>query len=140
MGCIGARFWSSRKGAQCGADEGFGAAEPGVEVERADQRLDDVADDIVAEVGVVLARLLAEADVARQVDRAADFGAGLARDEGIVAAAHLAFGLAREALVEPRRDDQPEDAVAEEFEPLVGVAAMAAVGQRALEQFGGRPG
>ena len=128
--------WPSRKGAQWRADKGLGALEPAIEENGADQRLDHVADDIVAQVGMVLARLLAEADVAREVERAADLGAGLARHQRIVAAAHLALGLAREPLVEPAGDDQAEHAIAEEFEPLIGVAAVAAVGQRALEQLG----
>ena len=118
------------------ANERLGAVKPGVEVERADQGLDHVADDIVAERSLILARLLAEADVARQVDRAADLGAGLARDEGIVTAAHLAFGLAGEAFVKPCGNDQPEHAIAKEFEPLIGVAAVAAVSQRTLENAG----
>ena len=67
---------------------------------------------------------------------AADLGAGFAGDQRIVAAAHLAFGLIGEALVKPVGDDQAEHPVAEEFEPLIGVAAMAAMGQRALEQLG----
>ena len=59
----------------------------------------------------------------REAELAADLGAGLARDQRIVAARQIAFGLVREALVEPARDDKAEHPVAEEFEPLVAVAA-----------------
>ena len=85
---------------------------------------------------MVLARLLAEPDVARQVERTADLGASFARHQRIVAAAHLALGLAGKTLVKPAGDDQAQHPVAEEFEPLIGFAAMAAMGQRALEQLG----
>ena len=129
--------WPSRKGAQWRFDEGFGPLEPAVEEDGADHGLDHVADDIVADVGAVLARLAAEADVARKVERPADLGAGLARHQRIVAPGHLPFGLAREALVQPVGDDQAEHPVAEELEPLVGVAAVAAMGQRPLEQAWG---
>ncbi len=40
----------------------------------------------------------------RQAELAADLGAGLARDQRIVAARQIAFGLVREPLVEPARD------------------------------------
>ena len=118
------------------ADEGARGIEAMFEEHRAEQRLDDVADDIVAGVGLILTRLLAEADEGRDGDRAANFGAAFARHQRIVAAAHLALGLLREAFVEPFGDDQPEDAVAEEFQPLIAVAAKAAVGQRALVKPG----
>ncbi len=83
------------------ADEGLGMVQPGIEEDRSEHRLDHIADHIVAQLGMIFARLLAEADVARQVERAADLGAGLAGHQRIVAAAHLAFGLAGEALVQP---------------------------------------
>ena len=74
-------------------------------------------------------------DQPRKAELAADLGAGLARDQGIVAPRHLAFGLVRVAVVERAGDDQAEHPVAEEFEPLVAVAAEARMGQRALEQL-----
>jgi len=116
------------------ANEGLRGIEPMLEEQRPDQRFDDIADDIVAGVGLVLARLLAEPDVRRDADRAADLGAAFASHQRIVAAAHLAFGFEWETLVEPARDHQPEDAVAEEFQSLIAVAAVAAVGQRAFVQ------
>ncbi len=127
--------WPSRNGVQCDLDEGLGPLQPAIHEDCADHRLDHVADDIVAHIGAIFARLRAEPDVARQVERPADLGAGLPRHQHIVAAAHLAFGLVREALVQPVGDDQAEHPVAEKLKPLIGIAAMAAVGQRALEQL-----
>ena len=66
-----------------GADEGLRGIEPGIEEQRPDQRLDDVADDIVALRGAVLAGLLAEPDVGGNTERPADLGAGLARHQGV---------------------------------------------------------
>jgi hypothetical protein len=60
----------------------------------------------------------------------------LALDQSIVTTAHLSLGLARETLVEPGRDDQAEDAVAEELEPFVGLSAVASMGQRPFEHTG----
>ena len=91
---------------------------------------------ILAAVGcAILARLLAEPDHRRHAELPPDVGAGLPVDQGIVAVRKLAFRLAAEALVEPARDDQPEHAVAEEFEALVIVPPKAGVGQCPLEQI-----
>ena len=49
-------------------------------------------------------------------------------------AAQLAFGELREARVELVGDRAAEHAVAEEFQPLVVVRAVAAVGERPFEQ------
>ncbi len=78
------------------------AFESAVEEKCADQRLDDVADDIVALAGAVLARLLAEPDERRNAELAADLGASLAGDQGVVALRQIAFGLVRKTLVERR--------------------------------------
>ena len=115
-------------------DEAFGRIDSAVEKKRADQRFDDVADDILALAGAVLAGLLAEADEGGNADLAADVGAGVAVDQRMVAAREIAFGFGRIALVERGRDDHAEHAVAEEFEPLVAVAADARVGEGELEQ------
>ena len=77
--------------------------EPAVEEKRADQRLDDVADDIVALAGAVLAGLLAEPDERRNADLAADLGASFAVDQRVVALRQIAFGLVRITLVERAR-------------------------------------
>jgi len=115
-----------------GADERPGGIIAAVEIQRADQTFDHIADDIVALGGEVLAGLAAEADLFGNAALAADVGASLARDERIVAAAHLALRLVGEALVEPLGDDQAEHPVTEEFEPLIGGPAGAAMGQRLL--------
>ena len=95
------------------------ASSPPSSSKRADQRLDDVADDILALARAVLARLLAEPHQLGNAELAPDLGAGFARDQHIVAARQIAFGLGRVALVQGARHDMAEHAVAEEFEPLV---------------------
>ncbi|EZP56533.1 hypothetical protein BW41_00680 [Sphingomonas sp. RIT328] len=64
---------------------------------------------------------------------ARDFGAGRAGDERVEPLRQMALGLVREQLPQPFGDDQAEDAVAEEFEPLIILRRLAAVGQRAFE-------
>ena len=117
------------------SDEGLGALDPAVEINGSKHRLGYIAHDIVAEVGMVFARLLAEPDESRNVESPSDVGAGFPRDQRIVAAAHLALGLVGEALIEPVRDHQPQDPVAEEFQSFIGFPAMATVGHRPFEQF-----
>ena len=65
---------------------------------------------------------------------ATDLGAGFARDQHVETPRQLAFRFVLEPLVQPAGDDQPEDAVAEEFEPFVAVGAGAGMSQRAFEQ------
>jgi hypothetical protein len=67
------------------SNQSFRLIEPAFQIDCADQRFDDVADDSVALAGAVAARLLAEPDERREAEAAADFGAGLARDKCIVA-------------------------------------------------------
>ncbi|MDP1906998.1 MAG: hypothetical protein Q8K85_01760 [Hyphomicrobium sp.] len=62
----------------------------------------------------------------------ADVCAGLARDQGIVTAAHLALGLVRETFVQPFGNHEAEDAIPKKFEPFIGGPASAAMGQRLL--------
>jgi transposase len=64
-------------------DEGFGRRQPTFQVERAYQRLDGIAQHIAAVDRAVVASLLAEAEVRRDADTSADFGAGLARDDRV---------------------------------------------------------
>ena len=55
-----------------------------------------------------------------------------------MAGAKLAFLLQREALDQPLGNQQPQDAVADELQPLVGPdAAPVAVAQRAGAAMGG---
>ena len=130
-----ARAGSSRSGSQSLQDEALRSLDPAVEEQRADQRLDDVADDIVALARAVLARLLAEPDQRRNADLAADSRRrSRGRPSHCSGLRQIAFGLVRIALVERAGDDHSEHAVAEEFEPLVAVAADARMGERELEQ------
>ena len=84
-------------------DEPLGGLEPAVDQQSADQRFDDVTDDILALAGAVIARLLAEPHPLGNAEIAPDLGAGFARDQHIVAARQIAFRLVRVALVERAR-------------------------------------
>src|SRR6185369_14727096 len=121
-------------------DELAGLLHAGVEKERTDQGFDHVTDDIVAIVCAVGPRLLADADERRKAEVAANVGAGLARDQGVVTARHLALGLVRISLIQRTGDDQAENPVAKEFEALVTVGAGARMGEGPLKQgqVGGR--
>jgi hypothetical protein len=116
------------------ADEGLGRIEPAFEIKGADQRLDRVAQHIVALHGAIVARLLAELEMGGDSDVAADIGAGLAADDRVQAPRQIALRLVGEDLVEPRAGDEAEHPVAQEFQPFIMVRAIAAMGQRALEQ------
>lgn len=80
-------------------------------------------------------------DVFAQPDRAGDTGQGLGPDQRGVPARQRADLLVGEALEQQVRDDQAEDPVAEELEPLeiplpASLAGRRArVGQRLLEQL-----
>ncbi len=116
------------------ADESRRTLEAALKIKRADQRLDDVAEDIVAVGGAVLPRLLAEDHLAAEAKLARDLGAGLARDERVQPPRKLALRLLREQLVQPCRDGEAEHPIAEEFEALIILLPAAGMGERALEQ------
>src|SRR5690348_3851437 len=118
-------------------DESLGRCEAAVDEERADQRLDHVAHDILALAGAIASCLLAEPDDLRNADLAAVLSASLARNEYVVAARHEAFRLVWVAVVERLGDHHAEDAVAEEFQPLVMISRAtggARMSQRQFEQ------
>ncbi len=81
LGCARLAVEIRRPGAQ---DEALGGLQAAIDQQRPDQRLDDVADDILAEARAILARLFAEPDQRRDSEVAADVGAGLACDQGVV--------------------------------------------------------
>jgi hypothetical protein len=69
-----------------------------------------------------------------------DDGTALARDDMGADLCELALLVVREALEELLRDREPEDAVAQELEPLVRIAPLfgpGSVRERALERLGG---
>ncbi len=116
------------------ADKGLRGVEALFDIERADQRLHDVAQHIVALHRAVVAGLLAQAHIGGDADIPADGGTGLAADDRVESAREIALGLVGEQFVKPGPCDQAEHPVAQEFEPLIMVRAVAAMGQRALEQ------
>jgi len=105
-----------------------------VDQQRSDQRLDHVADDILALARSVLSRLLPQLNDRGHAELAADLGAGLARDEHIVAPRQIALRLIGVTVVKGASNDVAENPVAEKFQPLVIVLARACVGQGELEQ------
>src|SRR3546814_7845280 len=78
------------------ADEGACGLYAAFEIERADQRLDHVAEYVVAVGRAVVARLLAEAEVWRHADRAADRRADRPGDERVEALRECPFGRSEE--------------------------------------------
>ena len=70
----------------------------------------------------------------RQAELARHLGEGLLAHQVCAQPGQLAFGKLREAGVELVGDRATEDAVAEEFQPLVVVRSVAAVRQRPLEE------
>src|SRR5689334_17736312 len=100
-------------------DETFSRFEAAVQEQSTDQRLDDIADDILALAGAVLACLLAEANEGGDSDLAAVLGAGFAVDERVIALGKVALGLFGITLVERSSDDHPKHSVAEELQSFV---------------------
>src|SRR5260221_358092 len=134
LGRLGGRPLFGDVGLPQAKDKALSGFHPAIEEQCPDQRLDHVADDIVAFGGAVLARLLAEPDQGRDANLAPILGARDAIDETVVALREIAFRLRGVALVQGRGDHQSEHPVAEELQPLIAVTADARVGQRQLEQ------
>ena len=114
-------------------DEFVGLFETVIKEDRAQHRFDNVADDIFAHIGVIFARLPAEPDVRSQAQGMADVRASFPRYQRIVAAAHIAFGLAWKSFVKPAGNYQTEYAIAQKFEPLISVPAVTSMRQRPFE-------
>ena len=96
-------------------------AEPAVDIDGADHRFRDVAQNGVL-VGATGARFaVAEVELGAEVQLAGDGGAGLLAHEGVESAAEVALVGAREFPVDHVGDDQAEHPVAEELQPLIGV-------------------
>jgi hypothetical protein len=115
-------------------DETLRNLEPAVEIERADQRLDDIPDDVVALARPVLAGLLPQPHERRNAELATVFGAGLAVDQRVVPLRQIAFGFAWISRVKRVGDDHSKYAVTEELEPFIAGGADAGMGQCKLEQ------
>jgi len=115
-------------------DESFRRLEAAVEEQRTDQCLDDIADDILALAGAVLACLLAEANEGGDSDLAAVLGAGFAVDERVIALGKIALGLFGITLVERSSDDHPKHSVAEELQSFVIRSPNACMRDRKLEE------
>src|SRR3546814_4318779 len=97
------------------ADESGRAAQAGLQVECADQRLDDIAQHIVAVGGAVVAGLLSADHLPSDPERTLDLGPGPARDEHVEPPRELAFRVLGKELVTPGRHDTSESAGAEDI-------------------------
>ena len=116
---------------------GRGRLEARVQEHSADQGLDHVRQDRGLAPAARQRLALAHADVAADVERLGDLGAGLAPHQQIEPRRQLPFVRLRKGLDEHMRHREPEDAVAEEFEPFVGrvpAARDARMRQGALEK------
>ena len=129
-----------RIGIQCGrpvtADEALGGFEAAVDVKRADDRLAGIREvgRIVAPTRVALAA--AQGEVAAERKPAGYVLQRLAANQRGIALGKRTLGLARERLVQHRRHDHAEHAVAQEFEPLVvaGLRSCARMAERERKQ------
>ena len=105
-----------------------------VEEGRADQRLERVGQDRRAQ-GAAAARLaLAEAERLGQAELERGAIEAVFADEVGANARQVALVGVAEAVEQQARDDQAEDGVAEEFEALVVVGAVAAMGERSFQE------
>ena len=104
------------------------------EVDGADQRLDGVGEDrgLVATAGALLAAT--ELDVLAEPDAAADLGERPGVDHGGAQLGQPALGQVGVLGVERLGDDDTEDRVTEELEPLVGGQSAVLVGERPVRQ------
>src|SRR3546814_20788539 len=84
------------------ADESGRAAQAGLQVERADQRLDDIAHHIVAVGGAVVAGLLSEDHLPSALTRTPALGPARARDDRVQPPQHLALRFPVKTTRNPR--------------------------------------
>ena len=108
--------------------------EAGVEVHRAEQRLEAVGQDRGAPEAAALQLALAQQQLVAQLERLRDLEEGGLVHEPRAQARQVALGEARQALEEEDGDHAVEQAVADELEPLVVVGGVAAVGDGAAQE------
>jgi hypothetical protein len=122
-------------------DEGARRFETMIQIERADQRLYNIAEHIIAIISPIVAGLFAEAKVRGEAKAPPDFGAGGSGHERVEASRERAFGFAGKLAVEPLGNDQTQNPVPQKFKPFIGIWPVAAVRQRAkVEREGTRRG
>jgi len=102
--------------------------EPELEVERAEAGLDESGDDVrVLGECLDLGRVVLPGELREPLpepELPADDRAALPRDDVGADLRQLPFGVLGEALVELLGDREPEDAVPQELQPLVGLGAV----------------
>src|SRR5512135_2726474 len=113
-------------------DEPFSGVQATVDYEGANQRLDHVANHILALACAILAGLLAKMHKRWNSKLAADLGTCFARHQHIVAAREIAFGLARVPIIERPGHHMTKDPIPEELEPFIIVGPDARVGEGEL--------
>jgi hypothetical protein len=113
--------------------EAIGSFGPALEIERAEQCLDHVAQHIVAVAGAVLHRLLAQLHLRGEADRARDFRTRLARHQHVEPARQPPLRLVGKGRVQPGRHSQSQHAVAQKLEPLIIRAVAAGMRHGPLE-------
>lgn len=119
-----------------------GSLETGVDEDRAEERFEGVGECGGPLASAVEGFAAAEEEVAAQVEAAALFGEEAAVDQSGAGLGEIALTEIGEAVVELAGEDQLENRVAEEFEPLVVLNAVTlfvshrGVGEGELEEFG----
>ena len=117
-----------------GMDERLGSKEPLVEIERANQRLCHVAQNVVAFRAAVITRLLTKPQMGADTECARNLGTGVAGNNTVEPPRQLPLGFIRKGSVEPVRHRQTQHAVAEKFQPLITRATTTAVSKRSFEE------
>ena len=118
-------------------DEAAGDGDAAIEVKRADHRLADVTENRRLAAPARLRLAAAEPDHRAEIEVAGNRRAGLVADQRGQPAGQFALRRGRKKVDQHLGDDQPQHAVAEKFEPLIGRATGfhgAGMGQRGLEQ------
>jgi len=105
---------------------------------RADQRLERVGEDRCALRAAAARLAFAEPQQLGQSELKRHPVQAVFADEVGADAGQIAFVGAAEALEQQARDDEAQDGIAEEFEALVVVGAVASVGQGPVQQTGVR--
>jgi hypothetical protein len=102
--------------------------EPELDVESAEARLDESGDDVgVLGEGLDLGRVVSPRELSKPLaepELPADDRAALARDDVGTDLRQLSLRVLGKALVELLGDREPEDAVPEKLQPLVGLGAV----------------
>ena len=108
------------------ADHAHGGGEIGIQVEGADQGLEARGNDLAVAPALVFFLAAAQQDVAAQAERFGHLEQHLARNQVGAQLGQVALALVAAAAVNGVGDGQADDRIAQELQPLVVQAVVAA--------------